>query len=259
MISFVNTSKPRRQGFTLIELLVVIAIIAILAAILFPVFGRARENARRTSCSSNLKQIGLGWMQYAQDYDERGPGQGEAFLATGQRTAFDLALQPYLKSMQIFECPSDSFSASFNVPGFAQNAKRSYRHARYVRDFNCDKPSNDQQGRNLSAFASSAKTLLMADAISCAGGPTGGTAEWWCGSEFNHAGTLAGQGSPYIDSPPPGGVVRGRHLDTDNVLYVDGHVKAKKVQTGSAIFDGHPGTKDNAYSWTNCDNDLPRE
>lgn len=62
--------KNRTKGFTLIELLVVIAIIAILAAILFPVFARARENARRSSCQSNLKQIALGWMQYNQDYDE---------------------------------------------------------------------------------------------------------------------------------------------------------------------------------------------
>ena len=61
----------KKRAFTLIELLVVIAIIAILAAILFPVFGRARENARRTSCMSNLKQIGLGTMQYTQDFDER--------------------------------------------------------------------------------------------------------------------------------------------------------------------------------------------
>ena len=68
-----QTLHHKRSGFTLIELLVVIAIIAILAAILFPVFARARENARRTSCVSNLKQIGLGIMQYTQDYDERYP------------------------------------------------------------------------------------------------------------------------------------------------------------------------------------------
>src|SRR5690606_14073104 len=68
-----TTLSPQKRGFTLIELLVVIAIIAILAAILFPVFARARENARRTSCLSNLKQIGLGVMQYVQDYDEMYP------------------------------------------------------------------------------------------------------------------------------------------------------------------------------------------
>ena len=65
--------QKHRRGFTLIELLVVIAIISLLAAILFPVFSRARENARRSSCLSNLKQIGLGMMQYTQDYDERYP------------------------------------------------------------------------------------------------------------------------------------------------------------------------------------------
>src|SRR4028118_1558188 len=63
--------RSARRGFSLIELLVVIAIIAILAAILFPVFARARENARRASCMSNLKQIGLGALQYSQDYDEK--------------------------------------------------------------------------------------------------------------------------------------------------------------------------------------------
>src|SRR6185503_6823587 len=68
-----NRLVRAKHGFTLIELLVVIAIIAILAAILFPVFSRAKENARRTSCASNLKQIGLGFMQYTQDFDERLP------------------------------------------------------------------------------------------------------------------------------------------------------------------------------------------
>jgi prepilin-type N-terminal cleavage/methylation domain-containing protein/prepilin-type processing-associated H-X9-DG protein len=101
-----NTAQlKRRKGFTLIELLVVIAIIAILAAILFPVFARARENARRASCASNLKQIGLGIMQYTQDYDER--YLTEPGIAAGQNnTAWSTTIQPYLKSTQIFMCPS---------------------------------------------------------------------------------------------------------------------------------------------------------
>lgn len=90
-----------RRGFTLIELLVVIAIIAILAAILFPVFARAREKARQTSCLSNLKQIGLGALMYAQDYDEILPSG-----ARQEAVAWYDIIQPYIKNKQIFVCPS---------------------------------------------------------------------------------------------------------------------------------------------------------
>ncbi|RYG70384.1 DUF1559 domain-containing protein [bacterium] len=100
--------KGKSAGFTLIELLVVIAIIAILAAILFPVFGRARENARRSSCQSNLKQVGLAMMQYTQDYDEKycfdrwfNTGTPERYRNWAQ------ALYPYTKSTQVFACPSN--------------------------------------------------------------------------------------------------------------------------------------------------------
>jgi prepilin-type N-terminal cleavage/methylation domain-containing protein len=88
-------------GFTLIELLVVIAIIAILAAILFPVFARARENARRTSCLSNLKQIGLALEQYKQDYDSVYP-----YSRSAGKEWYELYLNPYIKSPQLIVCPS---------------------------------------------------------------------------------------------------------------------------------------------------------
>ncbi len=100
-----HTFIAQPRAFTLIELLVVIAIIAILAAILFPVFARARENARRASCQSNLKQIGLSFIQYSQDYDGKLPFDrwfnSPAYLNWGQ------ALQPYTKSIQLFACPSN--------------------------------------------------------------------------------------------------------------------------------------------------------
>ncbi len=122
-------SNSIKKGFTLIELLVVIAIIAILASILFPVFGRARENARRSSCQSNLKQIALGTKQYVQDYDEKFPllAANAALPGTGVNNAgWAVQLQPYLKSTQIFQCPSEtnapnnvsSTVAGYGGPGF---------------------------------------------------------------------------------------------------------------------------------------------
>jgi prepilin-type N-terminal cleavage/methylation domain-containing protein len=103
-----------QNGFTLIELLVVIAIIAILAAILFPVFARARENARRASCQSNLKQIGLGIAQYTQDYDEK----LIPMYNTVTTVFWGTNIQPYLRSSQILNCPSaPSVSAAALLTG----------------------------------------------------------------------------------------------------------------------------------------------
>src|SRR5947209_14838124 len=107
----------RKRGFTLIELLVVIAIIAILAAILFPVFAQAREQARKTSCLSNLKQIGIALTMYRQDFDGRGPfggweaGPAGQFNTNGPTSKFfedwQFTLQPDVKNAQMFRCPSD--------------------------------------------------------------------------------------------------------------------------------------------------------
>ncbi|NUQ01318.1 MAG: DUF1559 domain-containing protein [Armatimonadetes bacterium] len=115
----------RRAAFTLIELLVVIAIIAILAAILFPVFAKAREKARQSSCQSNLKQLGLATMQYVQDYDETLPAhqrQGRSFSVQTQ-------IQPYLKSEQLWACPSESaqYYYYFDNPTATAAAYSSFR------------------------------------------------------------------------------------------------------------------------------------
>jgi prepilin-type N-terminal cleavage/methylation domain len=139
-MSHVLPSRPRRHGagaFTLIELLVVIAIIAILAAILFPVFAQAREKARQASCLSNFKQTALGILQYTQDWDEAFPagtlphgGQWRDGYIGWQMPCTDgqfdclawgNSIQPYVKSTEIYRCPSTIYD--WNPYGYAENTK----------------------------------------------------------------------------------------------------------------------------------------
>jgi prepilin-type N-terminal cleavage/methylation domain-containing protein/prepilin-type processing-associated H-X9-DG protein len=135
-------NRLTRRGFTLIELLVVIAIIAILAAILFPVFAQARESARKASCQSNLKQISSGILMYLQDYDEcfpsvganNGNATGPAALGqpwpncygwpcvhTGGALTWAASIMPYVKNYQLFKCPSGNNGARNSWPGAGTN------------------------------------------------------------------------------------------------------------------------------------------
>lgn len=218
------------SGFTLIELLVVIAIIAILAAILFPVFARARENARRASCQSNLKQIGLGIMQYIQDYDERMPFYNTGNAETG---AFWMdTIQPYIKSYQLLKCPSDS-RADVPAPGtrFSSYLANGCGYSAAAADpsaGNYGPMSGTDDGSfvytvSLAAFQSPVTTLLAADSV--------GWSAYRIRTTNCTPGSIGGieTGSPRYMGVLSTSAVPERHLDTTNVLYGDGHVKAVKI------------------------------
>jgi len=128
----------RSQGFTLIELLVVIAIIAILSAILFPVFAAAREKARQIACTSNVKQLVLAFLQYEQDYDEAcpisynfsysygpdtAPQYNHSVNPIGQPTGIQAALQPYVKNWGVFTCPDDHSMSVEDAKSFGKVPK----------------------------------------------------------------------------------------------------------------------------------------
>ena len=224
-----NTLNPKqhcaKSAFTLIELLVVIAIIAILAAILFPVFARARENARRSSCQSNLKQIGLGILQYSQDYDEKQPltvfGPNGA---SNWPTAYKWmdAIYPYVKSEQIFRCPSDSSTVGYYKYAASTPGVDSYNFASYIFNnaywgYGGLGPAN----KNLAAIDAPATTLWVLE-------QTNGSnieASWQDAAANPPIGTF--QGYAMLDTPA--GDVAQRHLDTTNALYCDGHVKAVRL------------------------------
>lgn len=212
-----------RKGFTLIELLVVIAIIAILAAILFPVFARARENARRSSCQSNLKQIGLGLLQYVQDYDEKYPSsQVDQVSVNGVSTnavPWHFIVQPYVKSTQIFACPSNTNNTGF-VRNTGNTIPKSYlcngsgaaaAAANWggIRPMN--RPGVDGGGLAQAAIPSVATTILVME-----NGYLRDEPEMWATGDLVAVGPAANQ------------VRLTNHLTTSNYLFADGHVKSLK-------------------------------
>jgi prepilin-type N-terminal cleavage/methylation domain-containing protein/prepilin-type processing-associated H-X9-DG protein len=221
-------SARSAQGFTLIELLVVIAIIAILAAILFPVFSQAREKARQSSCASNLKQLALGIFQYLQDYDEHFPFSvipGDPNPPNCTAEAWGRVIFPYVKNRELFICPTHGKGPDFNRA-----------QCDYVGFFWWDTSYAMNQGASnqigcgwtaghLPRIRTPADTVLLVE--------TKGTG--WMGLRA-HAGVGGppGMAAGYWESDPcgwwgqPWNQIDYRHNETANVAFVDGHVKAMK-------------------------------
>jgi len=211
-----------RWGFTLIELLVVIAIIAILAAILFPVFARAREKARQSACSSNLKQLALSILMYVQDYDERFPGSYCALNPTGTGRWHTL-VEPYVKNRDLFICPSEpdwywdtgTHSGAYGYNGYGTTASNGlgWRHA------SSSGPVPSQWAPKLAQVVQPSSMIML-----------GEPGSW----QFDIRG-YGGAGSSYGPSI--------RHNEGSNIAHVDGHVKWYKA---TAIAAGD----DRAAGWT---------
>jgi prepilin-type N-terminal cleavage/methylation domain-containing protein/prepilin-type processing-associated H-X9-DG protein len=211
-----------RRGFTLIELLVVIAIIAILAAILFPVFAKAREKARQTSCLSNMKQLGLGMMQYAQDYDERFPGcNGSGYSGLdlampvvqwpeygtfkwyggtyGYAMGWEFVIYPYIKNSQVYKCPSTDYGdagCAYGIAWYCPNAAGTATEAL----FSTSQP--------MGKFAKPAETLMLTE-----------------------KGGGGGRGCYLMD--PNYYMCRASHNEGGNVAFVDGHAKWFRFEFGT--------------------------
>ena len=226
--------KSRTAGaFTLIELLVVIAIIAILAAILFPVFAQAREMARSTSCMSNLRQIGTASLMYAQDYDEHTVGTE---LGDAPEYYWGEMLEPYSKNSQLLVCPSSSakFQLSSPVVGFPQGIGFEWSYNYSINDI------KDENGRSIgAAFAPlpvltrPADTVLIVDGWPLASAPAT--------DEERHEirwvwGRRNARVNPLDDGNP-------RHSAGFNLVLCDGHAKWRnRAPQKDGTFGG--GTRD---------------
>ena len=185
----------RKRGFTLIELLVVIAIIAILAAILFPVFARAREKARQSSCGSNLKQIATATMMYVQDYDE-------TFCLFDHRNPdvkWRANLNPYVQNTQVFACPSDS-AGSRDANGFLRHY---VAHERLFTWGGAGTP----RGRKLAELKWPAESVMQCDDVS----RDMEQIRAWVQGDFDAQIGLTN--------------LNAKHNDGHNYSYADGHMK----------------------------------
>jgi prepilin-type N-terminal cleavage/methylation domain-containing protein/prepilin-type processing-associated H-X9-DG protein len=255
-----------RKGFTLIELLVVIAIIAILAAILFPVFAQAREKARETSCLSNLKQLDLGMLMYAQDYDETLPqwqwgrsyASGSGPAKNNGTTIWWNAIYPYVKNVQVYACPSQRYQYDitqdghwgwFTKPKNAADLANEginpvFLHAKI--GYGANEPIMDSHPA-LAAMKQPADTLLLADCATSLTGWNGESdydpnvptkpANGWrmervAYSEGYDTGRIPNFWNlgPHVTGPyNPAWDAYSRHPGGQNIAFADGHAKFRSI------------------------------
>jgi len=219
--------RTKSQGFTLIELLVVIAIIAILAAILFPVFQKVRENARRTSCLSNEKQLGLAFVQYTQDYNERFPCASAVVPGqTGYPNGWANMVYPYVKSVAVYGCPDDSVAAP----------KISYSMNYSIWNHN---NGNPDRGQKLARIAASASTVLLYEGGSR--DPLKGESGDDPSKPLNGITATGAAGNSDWDTDNAAALAKWHDNSPDrsaNYLATDGHAKYLKVQYVSWVSGG---------------------
>ena len=210
----------KKRGFTLIELLVVIAIIAILAAILFPVFSRAREKARQTACLSNMKQIGTALMMYVQDWDETFPFLGCFGCGTGPDANNPLCtpqakIYPYVKNTGVYDCPSaDMYKLVVVANGCARSDPSGWGWP-FPPEFlgtSVDIGWNDRMyARKLASMPTPSETAVFTDAAMA----------------FNCGGTRTVYANVCAAACTPANRLRKntRHSEGENIVFADGHVK----------------------------------
>ena len=213
----------RRSGFTLIELLVVIAIIAILAAILFPVFALAREKARSSMCLSNQKQLGTAMMMYIQDYDERFPTwlddvPKDADHPNGKNTWVE-NLQPYSKNKKIWLCPSD------NTPGFKTTDPKS-QNSYWLNAYIFRWSGRNSQVKSPYPSAALAEINYPATTIVFCDGPANDGQHVWPGPPHEWCGTVAWCLG-----------AEQRHSGGINFTFADGHVHWYRVEQLKTTYD----------------------